>query len=59
MDDSYIVRIYRRDCQNTDTVAGVVEDVRQGTRQAFHTKDDLWDAVLGRKRPQRPLLKGS
>ncbi|AVP97177.1 hypothetical protein C7S18_08210 [Ahniella affigens] len=55
---SFVVRIYRR---NQDHIAGVVEDVKTGRAQPFHSITDLWGLVTQRshwrKNPANPGTK--
>jgi hypothetical protein len=39
--ENYIVRIYRRDPDDSDSVTGMLESVEQETRRPFHTLDAL------------------
>ena len=48
--DNYIVRVLRREQTQKDSTAhldGVVEMVESGTRQAFHSADELWSLLGG------------
>ena len=47
MDQSYIVRIYRKSCLTVTTpsafeMMGIIEDVEQGRSSTFHNIDELW-----------------
>lgn len=39
--ENYIVRIYRRDEKDRNSVTGVVESVERDTRHTFHTLNNL------------------
>jgi len=39
--ENYIVRIYRRDPDDSDSVTGMLESVEQETRRPFHSLDAL------------------
>ena len=43
---SYVIRVYRRD---SDTLAGLVEDVQTGRSAPFQSLADLCDLLSGRK----------
>lgn len=50
--DSYIIRIYRRGADRGHEVAGLIERVGNGKRQAFANSEELW-AFLTDRRPSR------
>ena len=50
--DSYIIRIYRRGADRSHEVAGLIERVGNGKRQAFANSEELW-AFLTDRRPPR------
>ena len=58
IDDSFIVRIYRRakraEGVDASVLIGMVEDPVSGTQQAFHTVQELW-RILARKAPGNDL----
>jgi hypothetical protein len=61
LDDSYVVRIFRRQPRGRktgkkDSLSGVVETVAGGERTPFHDIEELW-AVLRRKRV-KPATRG-
>ena len=39
--ENYIVRIYRRDDSQRDSIVGLIESVETGETKAFHTIRDL------------------
>ncbi|MEW6683482.1 MAG: hypothetical protein AB1451_11265 [Nitrospirota bacterium] len=47
--ESFVVRIYQRTKTPTDSLVGVVEDVRRGHQTPFHGMEELW-AILLEKR---------
>lgn len=59
--ESYIVRLYRRDAEQTGNLVGLVETVGQQQQRSFHTADELL-AILSEPHPYRirnsqPVLK--
>ena len=50
--DSYIIRIYRRGADRSHQVAGLIERVGNGKRQAFANSEELWAFLTG-GRPSR------
>ena len=50
--DSYIIRIYRRGVEHGRELAGLVERIGNGKRQAFGNSEELW-AFLTDRRPSR------
>lgn len=54
--ESYIIRIYRRDEQNTQNIIGLVEDVKLEAKTPFHNTEELTD-ILITPHPI-PLLQG-
>ena len=50
--DSYIIRIYRRGVERDRELAGLVERIGNGKRQAFGNSDELW-AFLTDRQPSR------
>ena len=50
--DSYIIRIYRRGVERGRELAGLVERIGNGKRQAFGNSDELW-AFLTDRQPSR------
>ena len=46
--DSYIIRIYRRDVDRGQELAGLVERIGNGKRQAFGSSEELWAFLTGR-----------
>lgn len=43
--DSYIIRIYRRDVDNPETMVGVLEAASDGVQQSFNSRDELWNSL--------------
>lgn len=39
--ENYIIRVYRRDIQNSSGVTGLVENVENEERVAFHSLEEL------------------
>jgi hypothetical protein len=50
--DSYIIRIYRRGVERGRELAGLVERIGNGKRQAFGNSEELW-AFLTDRHPSR------
>lgn len=50
--DSYIIRIYRRGAERGRELAGLVEQIGNGKRQAFGNSEELW-AFLTDRQPSR------
>ena len=50
--DSYIIRIYRRSVERGRELAGLVERIGNGKRQAFGNSQELW-AFLTERQPSR------
>ena len=50
--DSYIIRIYRRGVERGRELAGLVERIGNGKRQAFGNCEELW-AFLTDRQPSR------
>ena len=50
--DSYIIRIYRRGAEPGRDLAGLVERIGNGKRQAFGNSEELWGFLTDRH-PQR------
>ena len=50
--DSYIIRIYRRSVERGRELAGLVERIGNGKRQAFGNSEELW-AFLTERQPSR------
>ena len=50
--DSYIIRIYRRGVERDRELAGLVERIGNGKRQAFGNSEELW-AFLTDRWPSR------
>lgn len=55
MDDSYIVRIYRRSSDPGKEVAGLVERAGGAERKAFASAQELWAFLCGNF--TRPVTK--
>jgi len=47
--DSYIVRIYRRCADGGRELAGLVERIGNGKRQAFGSSEELWAFLTDRQ----------
>ncbi|MBI5282050.1 MAG: hypothetical protein HY858_10240 [Candidatus Solibacter usitatus] len=53
--ESYIVRIFRRNRQEPNQVAGTVERVESEETTSFHSPNDLLDLLhLTRRKPDAP-----
>ena len=50
--DSYIIRIYRRGVERGRELAGLIECIGNGKRQAFGSSEELW-AFLTDRQPSR------
>ena len=55
--DSYIIRIYRRGVESGKEVAGLIERIGNGKRQAFGSSKELWDFLMDRH-PGKGFTKG-
>jgi hypothetical protein len=51
--DSYIIRIYRRDVDRGRELAGLVERIGNGKRQAFGNSEELWAFLTDRQLARR------
>ena len=51
--DSYIVRIYRRGVERGRELAGLVERIGNGKRQAFGNSEELWAFLTDRQSSRR------
>lgn len=55
MEESYIVRVYRRERVKSlrveqpveERISGVVEDVKRELRKPFHSAEELWQLITG------------
>ena len=47
--DSYIIRIYRRGVERGRELAGLVERIGNGKRQAFGSSEELWAFLTDRQ----------
>ena len=60
--ESYIVRIYRRDEDESHLMRGVIEEVGIDEQNSFGTKEELWNILSIAKKPGRrrktPVSKG-
>ena len=43
--ENYIVRIYRRDSDQPDSIVGLVESVETGEIQSFHSVSELTEII--------------
>ena len=57
--ESYIVRIYRRDEQESFPVRGMVEKVGAVDQEVFGTKEELWKILSHANKPRRRGRKSS
>lgn len=57
--DSYIIRIYRRSVERGRELAGLVERIGNGKRQAFGNSDELWAFLTDRQPSRRRGVKGA
>jgi len=55
--DSYIIRIYRRGLDGRPEIAGLIERIGNGKRQAFGTSEELWAFLTERRLIRRKALK--
>jgi hypothetical protein len=55
--DSYIIRIYRRGMERGRELAGLVERVGNGKRQAFGNSEELWGFLTERHPLRRSRAK--
>ena len=56
--DSYIIRIYRRDVDRGRELAGLVERIGNGKRQAFGSSEELWAFLTGRQPSRKSGVRG-
>ena len=56
--DSYIIRIYRRGVERGRELAGLVERIGNGKRQAFGNSEELWAFLTGRHPSRRGGVRG-
>lgn len=52
--ENYLVRIYRRDKEDPDRIAGMVEFIEAGEKKAFATFDDLKAILAADRAKKRP-----
>lgn len=50
MERYYVVRIYRRPEKSSTAFVGVIEDIADGRRQAFHSLEELGAVLAGAAR---------
>jgi hypothetical protein len=55
--DSYIIRIYRRGLDSGAEIAGLIERIGNGKRQAFGSSEELWAFLTERHLVRRKALK--
>lgn len=48
LEDSYIVRIYRRAMDQPNSMVGIVEHIDLDCRIAFHNKEELWSILTSK-----------
>ncbi|MEK6742260.1 MAG: hypothetical protein AABZ15_01545 [Nitrospirota bacterium] len=46
--DYYIVRIYRREQGDPDSIVGTIEEASSAERKSFRSPDELWNILGGR-----------
>ena len=56
--DSYIIRIYRRGVERGRELAGLVERIGNGKRQAFGNSEELWTFLTDRQPSRRRRVMG-
>ena len=56
--DSYIIRIYRRGVDRGRELAGLVERIGNGKRQAFGNSEELWAFLTDRLPSRRSGVRG-
>ena len=56
--DSYIIRIYRRGVERGRELAGLVERIGNGKRQAFGNSEELWTFLTDRQPARRRGVRG-
>ena len=44
--ETYIVRIYRRDRNDPQNIAGLVEIIGAGEKMTFTSRDELWGVLM-------------
>jgi len=55
--DSYLIRVYRRGADGKE-VAGLIERIGNGKRQAFGSSKELWDFLMDRHPVRKGATKG-
>jgi hypothetical protein len=55
--DSYIIRIYRRGLDSKTEIAGLIERIGNGKRQAFGSSEELWAFLTERHLARKKALK--
>ena len=55
--DSYIIRIYRRGVERGREMAGLVERIGNGKRQAFGNSEELWAFLTDRQVSRKAGVK--
>lgn len=56
--DSYIIRIYRRGMERDRELAGLVERIGNGKRQAFGNSEELWAFLTCRQSSRKSSVRG-
>lgn len=56
--DSYIIRIYRRGMERGRELAGLVERIGNGKRQAFGNSEELWAFLTDRLTSRKSGARG-
>ena len=56
--DSYIIRIYRRGVERGRELAGLIERIGNGKRQAFGSSEELWTFLTDRQPSRRSGVRG-
>ena len=51
--DSYLIRIYRRGVERGRELAGLVERIGNGKRQAFGSSEELWAFLTDRQQSRK------
>ena len=55
--ENYIIRIYRRDASDPDSLSGLLESVERETRHSFQTLKELRELLAPANEPKRPEIE--
>jgi hypothetical protein len=57
--ESYIVRIYRGEKDNSRNLVGIVEEVERDEKKAFTNLDELWTILNSTRKKPKPGIRRS